>query len=286
MIATQKQIQEVWIANGGSRSLAPTMSAIAMAESSGNSENLNDNPATGDYSIGWWQINYYGNLRPSRTRSFGTPEALRKDVNLQAKAAISIAKGGAGLPAWSTYRSGEYLKYMGKQTGSVAPIQSGAGGDFIGGLPIIGPAVSAARGVGDVISFFFNENGLIRIAEVVLGFGALTIGVAALIVDSATNTPTKRKVLTAAGAGGIASARRNPAKAAKTVAVARRTKIEEKKAASTGSDTSGKPTDTGKDFPRATVIEGSGMYKHKQTESARRRNAMAAERKRAMSGDI
>jgi hypothetical protein len=108
---SNKQLQALWIKAGGDPRLAPTMAAIALAESSGNPVALNDNPSTGDYSVGPWQVNYFGNLRAGRTRAFGTPEQLMGNPLLDAKAAVAIYKS-QGLGAWSTYTSGAYLINM------------------------------------------------------------------------------------------------------------------------------------------------------------------------------
>ena len=43
-------------------------------------------------------------------------------------------------------------------------------------------------GIGSAIAFLFDERGIIRIAGVVLGFGALILGIVALMVDSVRNT--------------------------------------------------------------------------------------------------
>ena len=99
---TFDQVQQLWIQNGGDPAWAPLMAGIAMAESGGNTQALNNTPATGDYSVGLWQINYYAGLRPGRTAEYGSPEALLADPNKQAKAAISLfGQNGAGLSNWT-----------------------------------------------------------------------------------------------------------------------------------------------------------------------------------------
>jgi len=104
-------LQNLWIQAGGSPKLAPTMAAVALAESSGRINALN---ASGrDYSVGPWQINYYGNLAPSRTKRYGSAETLRNDPLANARAAVDLAAGGRGLGNWSTYSSGVYNKYLG-----------------------------------------------------------------------------------------------------------------------------------------------------------------------------
>jgi hypothetical protein len=86
--------------------------AIATAESSRDLTVINDTPSTGDYSVGAWQINYYGSLYAGRAAAFGTPRHLIASGILgQARAAWRIYQG-QGWSAWSTYSSGAYLKYL------------------------------------------------------------------------------------------------------------------------------------------------------------------------------
>jgi hypothetical protein len=95
-----KQIQQLWISAGGAKSAAPLMAAVALAESSGNNSDLNNNPSTGDYSVGLWQINYYGALNAPRTARYGTPAQLQADPLANAKAAVDLYAGGSGLSNW------------------------------------------------------------------------------------------------------------------------------------------------------------------------------------------
>jgi len=89
-----------------------TMTAIAMAESSGDSAALNNNPNTGDLSYGLWQINMIGDMGPERRKLFGikSNEELL-DPLTNAKAAYEIYKL-QGYAAWSVYKSGKYRDYM------------------------------------------------------------------------------------------------------------------------------------------------------------------------------
>lgn len=106
------QLEALYIQAGGSRKLAPTMAAIALAESSGHPNALNDNPSTGDYSVGLWQINYYGALRDARTKRYGSPQALTNPL-LNAQAAVDLAEhSSSGLHNWSTYNSGKLIDYF------------------------------------------------------------------------------------------------------------------------------------------------------------------------------
>lgn len=79
------------------------MTAIAGRESTWNARALNNNPATGDYSVGFLQINYYGNLLQSRSAEFGSPQYLQSDPQAQANAAYQLAGGNSlsGLSNWN-----------------------------------------------------------------------------------------------------------------------------------------------------------------------------------------
>jgi hypothetical protein len=105
---------------------AATLTAIGTAESSLDVSVVNNTPATGDLSVGIWQINYFGNLYAGRAAAYGTPQQLvLGGLATQARAAISVASGGYG--PWSTYKSGAYLKYLHGFAG-VQPSQTGPGG--------------------------------------------------------------------------------------------------------------------------------------------------------------
>lgn len=131
------QIQQLWVDGGGNPSVAPIAAAIALAESGGHSDSLNDTPATGDYSVGLWQINYYAGLRAERVAKYGTPEQLLASPLLQARAAVDISGGGTNWRPWSTYLNGAYRQFVG------APAVGQGGGQVT--LP---PGVEGVPGIG------------------------------------------------------------------------------------------------------------------------------------------
>lgn len=93
-----KQVEDLWIAAGGDPGWAPLMAGIAQMESGLNTQAVNPNSSTQDYSVGLWQINYYGYLRESRTARYGTPEELLADPMKQARAAVDLfGSNGVGL---------------------------------------------------------------------------------------------------------------------------------------------------------------------------------------------
>jgi hypothetical protein len=91
---------------------AVTLAAIASAESSLDMTVVNDTPATGDYSVGAFQINYYNGLYAGRSYQFGTPRQLATGgIGPQVRAALLILNE-QGFSAWSTYTSGAYRQYL------------------------------------------------------------------------------------------------------------------------------------------------------------------------------
>lgn len=121
-----QQVQDLWIANGGDPAWAPLMAGIAWGESNWYTDALNPNKDTQDYSVGLWQINYFGSLREPRTAKYGSPEQLRADPNLQAKAAIDLfGDNGAGIGNWTN--DSTWLKWVAAgrpQKPSAATVQS------------------------------------------------------------------------------------------------------------------------------------------------------------------
>lgn len=79
------------------------MTALAGREANWNPTALNNNPSTGDYSVGLWQINYFGNLLSGRTAEYGSPSTLLSNPQDQANAAYQLAGGNqlVGLQNWA-----------------------------------------------------------------------------------------------------------------------------------------------------------------------------------------
>jgi len=130
------------------------MAAIALAESGGRTDVINDTPATRDYSVGLWQINYYGSLRAGRTASYGSPETLQGDPNAQAKAAIKLSGNGRNFTPWTTYTHNVYKQFMGPAVAGAAPASSGGGGLGLHTITDAGGAVVGAvsAGAGAVVN--------------------------------------------------------------------------------------------------------------------------------------
>lgn len=107
--------------------------AYALAESEGNPNALNDNPKTGDYSVGYWQINYFGDLLAGRTKQFGPPASLRgvnptgNEARANAKAAYALSGGGVTWKPWQAdINNGRYYSHLNDAKAAVAQFMGGA----------------------------------------------------------------------------------------------------------------------------------------------------------------
>ena len=97
------QLEGLWINAGGAKALAPTMAAIAMAESGGCSTALNPSGASG-----LWQI--LGAVDPADQKNLFDPAVNAKEATLK--------YSSQGLGAWVTYTTGAYKSYL---SGSTTP---------------------------------------------------------------------------------------------------------------------------------------------------------------------
>ncbi|HLN76529.1 MAG TPA: NlpC/P60 family protein [Nocardioidaceae bacterium] len=125
--------------------------AIAMAESGGNARAFNGNRSTGDQSYGLFQINMLGGMGPERRRQFGlSSNDDLYDMVTNAKVAYKMSKGGTDWSPWSTFKRGDYQKYMGQ---SGAQVGGGDAKPATPGAPAA-PAAPENRGPQDIINSF------------------------------------------------------------------------------------------------------------------------------------
>jgi Lysozyme like domain len=112
---------------GLDRSLSNILAAVAGSESAYDLAVVNDTPATGDYSVGLWQINYYGSLYAGRVAEFGTPRHVaQSSVSDQARNARTIYDA-QGLGAWGSYTNGNYKHFLSDNAPAGPPPQHQAG---------------------------------------------------------------------------------------------------------------------------------------------------------------
>ena len=98
------------------REEAVIATAIALAESSGDSDAHNDDQATGDDSYGLWQINMLGALGPERRRQFGiarNEELFDPLTNARAARSVFTTAPG-GFRPWSTFKNNRHLSHLGR----------------------------------------------------------------------------------------------------------------------------------------------------------------------------
>lgn len=135
-------LKQLWIANGGQKSLAPVMAAIALAESSGRM-NAIDNDSNGSTDYGLWQINSVHGYNSAQ---------LLSNANYNAQAAVAVLNS-QGLGAWTTYTSGAYRQYL---NGAHAPgLNANTGKSSMYTRP--GGSPSADTGVGSILAGWSSE---------------------------------------------------------------------------------------------------------------------------------
>jgi len=117
---TPAQAYDALVATGLNRTTAIILTAVGGAESEWNLDALNNDAATGDYSVGVWQINYYGANFAPRSAQFGPPQQLLGNLKAQAQAA-AIIYGEQGLSAWTTYTSGAYSGFLTRAFSAASP---------------------------------------------------------------------------------------------------------------------------------------------------------------------
>jgi len=107
-----QQIATLLQKQGVAKDKIPTMTAIALAESSGNSQAFNPNSQTGDRSYGLFQVNMLGGLGPARMKEFGLKnekDLFNPETNVRAANQILNSQG---LGAWSAYKGGQYKQFL------------------------------------------------------------------------------------------------------------------------------------------------------------------------------
>lgn len=172
------QLEGLWINAGGSKALAPTMAAIAEAESGGNSDAHNPSGASG-----LWQI--LGNPFPGNAF----------DPATNARMAVAKYKS-QGLGAWVTYTSGAYKAYLSSKTSPDANVPGSPSAQTAAAvtssqadcllpnplsvsLPLIGSIT------GGPVCLFSRSNARAFVGAALLLMGALSAGAGLLVIVAA-----------------------------------------------------------------------------------------------------
>ncbi len=111
-------LERLAVEGGFTPEQAKIMAAIALAESSGRANALNDDINTGDNSYGLWQINMIdypdyklGEERRGKLKLKDNDELFNPAVNVRAAKMIFDEQG---YDAWSVYKTGAYKKFLPK----------------------------------------------------------------------------------------------------------------------------------------------------------------------------
>jgi hypothetical protein len=154
-VLTPSQIYTLAIQEGGlSPQAAVLATAIALAESGGNSDAVGDvglENATWGPSVGLWQIR---SLK-AQTGTGGPRDVTQlKDPRFNARAMRAISTGGTNWRPWSTYTSGSYKKQLSKigsgdlveGTLDAVPIVGGVLGNAVAGVKSAATGLTSAWG--------------------------------------------------------------------------------------------------------------------------------------------
>jgi hypothetical protein len=225
-------------------------------------------------------------------------KSMRKGDQL----AAALEAAGLAVVLWRTCEGGNHYDHVHTDNGGVAmkgiPATVNAAEFKTGLVPDFIPGSGAINGVNDAIRFLADDRGLIRIAEVVLGFAALTLGAVGLILEGIRNNEVATNLsglspdearLYAAGraageprsARGIASSIANPQAASREKANQR----SERRLQTRYGSTSGSMAKPPKRAAKEGDIPGSSRPKRSsQSEATRIRKATTAEKRKAMQG--
>jgi hypothetical protein len=162
------------------------MTALSGRESTWNPTALNNNPKTGDYSVGLFQINYFGDLLQSRTAEYGAPSTLLSNPQDQADAAYKMAGGNAltNLQPWALTAS---------PANGVVPLGSTASIGKNTLAPYLPEAISAASEVGT-----FGPAPASQIAQASAWPGASPLGSALSSGGDTSGSSTAAAIISAA----------------------------------------------------------------------------------------
>jgi hypothetical protein len=209
-VLTPAQIYGYARGAGFSPASAVIATAVALAESDGNTEAHNDVPP--DDSYGLWQVNMLGSLGAPRRAAFGlSSNSQLFNPATNARAAYKISSGGKSFQPWSTYTNGAYKGELGKAAavhgapaltgplpGGDTSGSSGGGGGGLNLNPLDAFGLTSGGLTGGI------THDLARIAII----GTLVAGGAALVVVGLLRAvqPTVQKVANVAGTAAKAAA--------------------------------------------------------------------------------
>lgn len=188
----------------------PLMTAIAMAESGGNTDSENS------CCVGLWQVNVLAHTQYTR--------AQMKNPAQNVQAACAIFKS-QGLGAWESFTNGAYKKHTVEVEKSLKNAGVGEKVTEVGPVPesVVKGAENAVKGIGSwtkelgaILGFVGSSSGWLRIGKVLLGAVFLIIAVDELAKASPVSGPNTGSIKkTVEGAATGAALAKTATKAAK-----------------------------------------------------------------------
>jgi hypothetical protein len=178
---TDKQIADAVKAAGFPESAWVTAIAVALAESGGNSDALNDANSNGSSDYGLFQVNsvHAGLLNGGNWR----------DPVYNAKMALSISSNGSNWKPWVAYTTGRHVPFI--------PRARKAAGTTAGSAPTALPVVSIP-GTGDFFSLISDSKTWLRVGYFVVG-GILVLIALGAMTNVTSLIPAGKMVKAAKG---------------------------------------------------------------------------------------
>jgi hypothetical protein len=138
-----------------------TAISIGCENPGGNVGIVNNTPATGDYSVGLFQINYYQGLADSRTKEYGSAMSLANSIQKQAAAAWSISSQGTNWSPWGNDFGNDcdYRKAVPAATVAVAKVTAMSAVQRTASLANLGDTATAAGTPGSTPSSLAGSDG-------------------------------------------------------------------------------------------------------------------------------
>lgn len=161
----------------------PIFVAIAMAESGGDTDAVNDKNTNGTKDYGLWQIN---SVHRELLASYNWKDPLKNFTM-----AISLYRGrGYKFNDWSTYNYGKYAAFMGEAAAAWAnPDDSAAQGNAIG--EAVNDTADAVNALPDFLNAITKPETWVRIGMGVAGALLLIITAVAMFKQQALKVATK-----------------------------------------------------------------------------------------------
>lgn len=165
------------------------MTAISLAESGGDPTATHKN-SDGSIDYGLMQVNSVHGYDPNCL--------LQAECNIDKAHDVWLSQG---YSAWTTYKTGAYKLFNGKDSNVSTGVQSKAGAAVDAGKDAAGAVTGGINSVGDFIHWVTDASTWARVGKGVLGTTLIIVGVGGItliIANKASNSPTVKSAVGAA----------------------------------------------------------------------------------------